>query len=82
MAHQTYTFEDVLDVDIHPSLGFTSLAEIKRPIQTTRGGLYAVWFPTGIICAGLLPELEVKEREGKMNTYMEAHAWEICDDVG
>lgn len=42
-----------------------SLAEINRPTQTTRLGLYAVWFPTGITCADLLRGFGVKDWEEK-----------------
>lgn len=66
MAHQAYNFEDVLDVCIDPHMAFMSLAEINRPTQTTRLGLYAVWFPTGITCADLLPGFGVKDWEEKM----------------
>lgn len=80
MAHAAYIFEDVLDGGLHPSTVFVCLAGMNRPMQTTRGGLDAEWFPDCVICSDSLPELEVKEWEEKMYPSMQAHEWQLCGD--
>lgn len=60
MAYPAYIFEDVLDGGRHLAMVFVCLAGMNELMQTTRGGLYAEWFPACVICSDALPELEVK----------------------